>query len=181
MKTIALLRWTALNCPLVKFMLKLDSDTYLRPELFLSQINLLSPNAIYGQFRSFKAPHRQIFSKWYINQQNYPHHLYPPICVSIYFIPGKLTLKLYQSIIKKPQIVTIPALPLEDNYLGILAEKANIPRKQFKGLRRATSKDINFTALKNSTHSIFSEKLLEKDIKQFWNVFKQVDYPDQQL
>lgn len=176
LKTIAALRWTALNCPLVKFMLKLDSDIFLRPKLFLSQIKHLPSNKIYGRYRPIMSSRRNLQSKWYIDPQNYPYNKYPAMCVSTYFIPGILTLKLYQSIIKAPQIVTIPALPIEDNYMGILAEKAKIPRKQFTGLKMVTSKNLNYVTLTNCSKSIFYGKITEKTIKKFWNVFKTIDY-----
>ncbi len=65
-KVLGILRWTALNCPLVKFVIKVDDDSLLVSDNLLSFCNNMFPNTIYGHLWRNPKVFRNITSKWAI-------------------------------------------------------------------------------------------------------------------
>ena len=67
-KALALLRWTAINCPFVKFIMKADDDTVLIGDKLIQFTQYTNPEAIYGYL--WTEPHvcRDLqSSKWAIS------------------------------------------------------------------------------------------------------------------
>src|SRR5699024_10060050 len=105
LKGIGAIRWTALFCPKVRYMLKFDDDSFLRVDQLLHDLeHLPEPDTtnILGNLRPDEKPLREPASKWYISPLYYPHDLYPANARGIYLVPGHLTLSLYQAIVTEP-------------------------------------------------------------------------------
>lgn len=170
LKTIAAIRWTALNCYKARFILKLDTDTFLRPNLFLNQLSQLSLNYIYGPHRKPMPPNHDKFCKWYTDPLYFPYKMLPPALSTTYIIPGLLFGKLYQAIILKPQDLTLPALPIEDIYVSLLAFKAKIKILKFPGIV-FSGREKALSKYKNTSKSLIMN-LSNKTIKKFWDVLK---------
>src|SRR5699024_5517914 len=113
-KSVALLRWTSLNCPCVRYMLKFDDDSFIRVNRLLSQLKHMEPDNIYGMVPEHPAVNRDKSSKWYISPRVYPDRYYPQYTNGVYLVPGRLAIRLYEAIIDEPRNLTIPALPFED-------------------------------------------------------------------
>ncbi len=65
-KVLGILRWTALNCPLVKFVIKVDDDSLLVSDNLLKFCNNVFPNTIYGHLWRNPKVFRNV-SKWAIS------------------------------------------------------------------------------------------------------------------
>ncbi len=85
-KSLALIRWTAINCPFVKFIFKADDDIFIKSKGFISLCENFSPNAIYGIINRNSKVYRE--SKWAISEIDYPNQYYPTYMSSVYLIPG---------------------------------------------------------------------------------------------
>lgn len=168
LKTIAAIRWTAINCFKARFVLKLDTDTYLRPKLFLNQIQNLSLNNIYGAIRAPRFSNNR-FGKYCIYPLYFPYKTFPPAVITTYLIPGSLFSKLYQAIVTYPQTLTIPALPVEDIYLSILAYKAKIKLVHFHGLLWKNNKN-KCNLLNCTSKSIYIGSISDQTIIKYWNL-----------
>lgn len=171
LKSIAMLRWSALHCSKAKFIFKLDNDCYIRVKPFLEQIKSFSGDTIYGIYRMYEPVMRT--GKWYIDEWYHPQSTYPPLHAGPYLIPGPVALKLYEAIFSEPTVDTIPALPIDDAYVtGILSEKINIPRKYFSGLRELhdryfiTNDRENVNYLRSLT--VYFETLGDDDLRRIW-------------
>lgn len=175
LKSIAMLRWTAVHCSQAKFIFKLDNDCYIRVNPFLKQMTAFSGDTIYGIYRINEPVMRT--GKWAIDEWYYPHSTYPPYHAGPYLIPGPAALKLYEAILSEPTQDTIPALPIDDAYItGILPEKINYPRASFTGLRELHDRSYfqkndreNVKYL--STLTVYFETLGDVDLRRIWRQF----------
>lgn len=174
LKSIAMLRWTALHCPRTKFIFKLDYDCFIRVNPFLQQLQALPADTMFGLYRTVEpvlnTPDDQ-YSKWYIDPLRYPYTSYPPYIAGPYLIPGQRAAALYEAIITQPTVDTIPALPFDDVYItGLLAEKVAIPRSHFDGLLMLAGVDLsNMWNLQE--HTVFFEALDDIKLWYLWQFF----------
>lgn len=74
-KVLGILRWTAINCPLVKYVLKVDDDCLLVPDNLLQFCNKSEPSAIYGHLWRNPRVFRNVTSKWAISPQVSLYHM----------------------------------------------------------------------------------------------------------
>jgi len=65
-KVLGILRWTSLNCPLVKFVLKTDDDSLLVRNNLLDFSEKTFPNSIYGHLWRYPKVLRNASWKWAI-------------------------------------------------------------------------------------------------------------------
>ena len=166
-KATALLRWTTISCPFVKFMLKVDDDTLLLPKNLLEFIDKTEPDSILGHVA--ESPYTKVFrettSKWSISIEDYPESDYPEFIINSYLIPGIYIPGLYKTAIYR----CLPALPFEDAYItGIVAEKAGVRRSPMSNLRTTPCHDLDFE--KCSYHNI-AINLRGFDVKNIWEVW----------
>ncbi|XP_063302438.1 beta-1,3-galactosyltransferase 1-like [Pelobates fuscus] len=126
LKTLMGMEWVAKFCSSASYMIKIDSDVFLNVEYLIHQV--LRPelpvrtNYFTGQIYSNKRPIRSKANKWYMPPEIYPNKTYPPFCVgSGYVFSADLAKKIYEI----AQVV--PAIPLEDVFIGICLYVLNIP------------------------------------------------------
>ncbi|CAH2273075.1 beta-1,3-galactosyltransferase 2-like, partial [Pelobates cultripes] len=125
LKTLMGMEWVAKFCSSASYMIKIDSDMFLNVEYLIHQV--LRPelpvqtNYFTGQIYSNKRPIRSKANKWYMPPEIYPNKTYPPFCVgSGYVFSADLAKKIYEI----AQVV--PAIPLEDVFMGICLYVLNI-------------------------------------------------------
>lgn len=174
LKSISAIRWTALNCPKVKYMLKLDDDCFLRVNPILNQVAQLKADTIIGRYRNKTFVNRQkvgIKSKWYIDPLYFPYKQYSQYLAGTFMVPGKMALKIYQAIVSEPTTDTIPALPYEDVYTGILAEKAKLPMGEFEGIYHMINETETINLMKNNTKSIIWGEFDIPKLEKLWKLF----------
>lgn len=171
-KSVAILRWIALNCPFVRFLFKLDDDSFVRVNPLINMINQTKSNSIYGKWSGISMSfHQKPTDKWFISYKDYPHYFYPTYAAGLYLVPGPLTIKLYECIVQEPLGDTIPALPFEDAYItGILAQKSKIFRRNMKKQLFLENIDFNLTLKYSEYFLLWNIKNLNNILK-FWNIF----------
>lgn len=174
LKTISAFRWTAENCPKVKFMLKLDDDCFLRVNPLLNQIAHLKADTIVGRYRKNTFVNRQKEGekkKWYIDPLYFPYKRYSQYLAGTFLVPGAMTSKIYQAIVSEPTTDTIPALPFEDTYFGLLAEKAKLPMGEFGGIYHMVNETESANLLKNNSKSIIWGEFDIPKLEKLWRLF----------
>jgi hypothetical protein len=169
-KVLGLLRWTSLNCPFVKYMLKVDDDTVVLKNNLLNFCNSKHTDSIRGALMRSSAVFRGT-SKWSISEIDYPENYYPDYIAGPYLIPGSLILPLYETAVTK----ALPAVPFEDVYLtGIVANKLKIPRKRLSSLININGQ-CNMNELDICYHkkvSIFWQELDDSTIRKVWEKYQ---------
>ncbi|KAH9403680.1 Beta-1,3-galactosyltransferase 1, partial [Tyrophagus putrescentiae] len=150
LKSLAVLRWSALHCSKAKFIFKFDYDCYIRVDNFINQVKSFSPDKLYG-FKKFYSKVQRT-GKWAIDRWYYPYKFYPAYAPSMYLIPGNATLAMYETVTSSPTTDTIPALPIEDAYItGILAKKLCFPLAIYPNLNQKYKNDQRSFAYRTKT------------------------------
>jgi beta-1,3-galactosyltransferase 1 len=169
-KVLGLLRWTSLNCPFVKYMLKVDDDTVILKNNLLNFCDSTPPDSIHGFLWKNPIVIRGT-SKWSLNNIDYPEKYYPDYIGGPYLIPGSLILPLYETAITK----ALPAVPFEDVYLtGIVANKLHIPRKSLSSLIfvQEWCKILKLDFCYYKYVSIFWQGLGDSTIQKVWKTYQ---------
>ncbi|KAM4687169.1 beta-1,3-galactosyltransferase 5-like [Rhinophrynus dorsalis] len=119
------IKWAADKCQ-PQYILKTDDDCFVNTEklpAFLSHHNTAKTGLYVGS--AFPWEKRMVIrdpaSKWYVSYQDYNLDRYPPYASGIGYI---LSLDAARAVLRMAQD-TAP-LPIEDAYMGILAEKAGL-------------------------------------------------------
>ena len=77
-KILALLNWANINCPKLAFLLKCDDDFYLDwPNLFEYIAEKNSTDMLYGRVNTYTSVHRNVLSRWFMPESDYPASDYP--------------------------------------------------------------------------------------------------------
>ena len=169
-KAIGLLRWTALNCPYVKFMLKVDDDSLILPNNLIQYCDTSASDSILGYL--WRKPFvRRGSDKWSISREDYPSNQYPDYIGGPYLIPGPAALALYETAITN----SLPAIPFEDVHItGVVAEKCMIPRKHLTSLLYLSMgcqpTELDYCFYQNYT--IFWQNFDNKALRKVWNDFQ---------
>ncbi|XP_054159950.1 lactosylceramide 1,3-N-acetyl-beta-D-glucosaminyltransferase-like [Oppia nitens] len=130
-KATALLRWTALRCPYVKYFLKVDDDSYVMADNLMKYCDENDDNSIIGFLWTNVFVKRNSRDKWFISSDDYQSSTYPDYISGPYLIPGRYMLPMYETAVAH----YMPALPFEDVYVaGQLAKHLNITRKRWQSL-----------------------------------------------
>jgi beta-1,3-galactosyltransferase 1 len=169
-KALGLLRWTSLNCPFVKYMLKVDDDTVVLKNNLLNFCNSTPADSIHGVLRQNSSVFREK-NGWSISEIDYPENYYPDFIGGPYLIPGSLILPLYKTAVTK----ALPAVPFEDVYLtGIVANKLQIARKNLSSVIYLNGQchisKVDFCYHKNV--SIFWQGLDDLMIRKVWKKYQ---------
>lgn len=123
-KTLALLRWTLLNCINVKYVLKVDDDTFINAEL-LSRFVAIKDNVgkkqIYGEGPKGAEPLRDPKNKWYMPLSSYSQNFTQWI-ICAYLIDGAAISDLYVTWLEN-----LPSIAIEDLWLtSMVAGMVNV-------------------------------------------------------
>ncbi|XP_013779957.1 beta-1,3-galactosyltransferase 1-like [Limulus polyphemus] len=167
-KTLVLIRWASLYCPLVKFILKSDDDVFINSKTLLQVINTRNDShTLLGLLAHKWSPHRNKNSKWYVPPEIYPQDYYPDfIAGPAYLITGDSTALLYAAREETPHIY------LEDVYVtGLLAEKAGVRRLGLSGM----SNDRQFFTNISSLMLINSHGHNPQSLRNLWKWFNLLD------
>ncbi|KFV39879.1 Beta-1,3-galactosyltransferase 2, partial [Gavia stellata] len=117
-KTLMGMKWVASYCSGASFVMKTDSDVFVNTiyliEKLLRPVSPAPQNYFTGCLMKGHKPIRNIKSKWYISEEEYPGDKYPPFCSGTgYIFSGDLASKVVNA------SVTIKFIHLEDVYVGL--------------------------------------------------------------
>ncbi|KAJ8391694.1 hypothetical protein AAFF_G00086440 [Aldrovandia affinis] len=120
------LKWAAENCG-PQFILKTDDDCFVNTDYlprFLAEFNSMKTGLYAGSL--FAPGKRQVIrdplSKWYVSWDDFREEEYPPYASGIGYI---LSTDVVRRILKAAE--SVPPVPMEDAYVGILAKEAGVP------------------------------------------------------
>ncbi|KAM4704566.1 beta-1,3-galactosyltransferase 5-like isoform 1-T2 [Discoglossus pictus] len=119
------LKWATDRCQ-PQYILKTDDDCFVntnRLPSFLAQQSPIKTGLYIGS--SFSQEKRVVIrdpsSKWFVSQQDYDLDVYPPYASGIGYI---LSLDASKMVLR--MAASVPLIPVEDAYVGILAKRAGI-------------------------------------------------------
>ena len=116
----------------VRFVLKIDDDVYLHFPRMIWWLRTASlPEKLYGGYLLTKAkPIRKPLHKWHVSKQHYNKTYFPPYCNGpFYFMSRAVVLEVLEASFTEGS-----SLPLEDVFIGILAQKVGVKPIQLKDL-----------------------------------------------
>ncbi|XP_067885284.1 beta-1,3-galactosyltransferase 5-like [Heterodontus francisci] len=120
------LKWAVGTCK-PAYILKTDDDCFVNTDRlprFLARDNPIRTGLYVGSL--FAAEKREVirnpWSKWYVSQQDYGNERYPPYVSGMGYV---LSLDAAAAILRLATFIR--PIPVEDAYVGILAEAAGIP------------------------------------------------------
>ena len=169
-KAVGLLRWTAINCPFVKFMLKVDDDSVILTQNLLTFIESIEASSIYGYLWQNSSVWRGT-DKWSISAIDYSPNFYPDYIGGPYLIPGRHVLPLYETVVNK----CLPGLPFEDVYItGIVANETKIRRKKLSSLLylREGCRALVSDFCDYKSYTIFWQRLDDNQMRQLWQIYR---------
>ncbi|XP_060065208.1 uncharacterized protein LOC132545541 [Ylistrum balloti] len=128
LKTIHGMRWAVTNCARAMYVVSLDDDIYVAPDLLLGFLDKLpvrkTIKLFNGHLMTATSPVRDAkgtFQKWYVTTNEYPFQNYPDYIFGGFVIMSMSTVKSFTIAAQFTKI-----LKFEDVYLGILAAKLGI-------------------------------------------------------
>uniref|UniRef100_H2Y2P7 Hexosyltransferase n=1 Tax=Ciona intestinalis TaxID=7719 RepID=H2Y2P7_CIOIN len=128
-KLVSQLNWMTRFCRYSKFFMTTDDDVFVHVPNLLQFLENTSETIIYtGCVFSGSAPNRNKESKYYVPYSSYPGLFFPSYCAGAgYILSNTLVTKLFK------QSELIPALYIDDAYVGILAKSVNcVPQHNAK-------------------------------------------------
>ena len=114
----------------VRFVLKIDDDVYLHFPRMIWWLRTASlPEKLYGGYLLPKGkPIRNPLHKWYVSKQHYNKTYFPPYCNGpFYFMSRAVVLEVLEASFTEGS-----SFPLEDVFIGILAQKVGVKPIQLK-------------------------------------------------
>ena len=128
-KTIFGIKWMSEYCGNAKLIMKVDDDMVVNTKelidyfLSLTKQNLSAlKNKIFGKCKhAYKYPIRDVKDKHYVSRDDYAFDLWPNYCLGPAYILTNDTLNRLYKLSKE-----IKHIPMEDVYVGMLAEKLKI-------------------------------------------------------
>ncbi|CAH2297401.1 beta-1,3-galactosyltransferase 5-like [Pelobates cultripes] len=119
------MKWASERCQ-PQYILKTDDDCFVNTDhlpAFLANHNMAKTGLYVGSVfpREKRMVIRDHTSKWYVSRQHFQLEFYPPYASGIGYI---LSLDVTRTILNVAE--TIPPIPVEDAYIGILARRAKI-------------------------------------------------------
>ena len=116
----------------VRFVLKIDDDVYLHFPRMIWWLRTASlPEKLYGGYLLTKAkPIRNPLHKWHVSKQHYNKTYFPPYCNGpFYFMSRAVVLEVLEASFTEGS-----SFPLEDVFIGILAQKVGVKPIQLKDI-----------------------------------------------
>ena len=114
----------------VRFVLKIDDDVYLHFPRMIWWLRTASlPDKLYGGYLLPKTKAiRDPLHKWHVSEQHYNETYFPPYCNGpFYFMSRAVVLKVLEASFTEGS-----SFPLEDVFIGILAQKVGVKPIQLK-------------------------------------------------
>ncbi|XP_064469334.1 beta-1,3-galactosyltransferase 5-like [Ornithodoros turicata] len=130
LKSVMMLHWTTKYCRGIRFLVKVDDDTYLNIPNLIEALHTQRGDAIYGTHYHSAVPFRSMENKWYVSFEEYSEDTYPDyVGGPAYIISGGVLQLLYNATgVVKP-------FSMEDTYItGTCAERVGIPRIALMGV-----------------------------------------------
>ncbi|XP_069128553.1 beta-1,3-galactosyltransferase 1-like [Argopecten irradians] len=128
LKTISGLRWAVSNCARAAFVISVDDDIYVAPDLLLSFLDKLparkAEKLYHGRLIVQTSPVRDqtgIFGKWVVSMDEYAFKTYPHYIFGGFVIMSMRTVRAFTIAAMYTKL-----LKFEDVYLGILAARVGI-------------------------------------------------------
>lgn len=123
LKTVMGIEWIHKFCSQSSFVMKTDSDvfvnTYYLTELLLKKNK--NTRFFTGFLKQNERPIRQISSKWYMSENEYPRNAYPPFCSGTGYVFSTDVASLVYRISDN-----IPFVKLEDVFIGLCLAELDI-------------------------------------------------------
>lgn len=121
LKILSGIRWTFLNCPDVKFILKADDDTFVHLPLLIATLEgyyhkIDRNGAIFGNINGDAKVRRR--GMWKVKETDYPFPHFPPYAYgNTYVISANIAARIFST------SEYMPYIPIEDAFItGILAK-----------------------------------------------------------
>ena len=117
----------------VRFVLKIDDDVYLHFPRMIWWLRTASlPDKLYGGYLLPKTKViRDPLHKWHVSEQHYNETHFPPYCNGpFYFMSKAVVLEVLEASFTEGSSVF--SFPLEDVFIGILAQKVGVKPIQLK-------------------------------------------------
>ena len=158
-KSLFLIRWVQLHCPMARYLFKLDDDVFAvisDIRHYLKHIPSRNHYTIFGSVFKNSKPDRNPSHKWYAG--NYPNKVYPVyVSGTAYVLPCQILEQLFTA------ALTIPFVRLEDIFitgLSVAATNLTINHRQFPGFtyEKRNFFTVNFNTVK-TCHSVSTEQL----------------------
>ena len=130
-KVISGLTWSSSFCSNAKYIIKLDTDTWLNIRKLLTIIKangLQLQNAVGGTPQHGARPIRDPKNKWYIPATEYPGDVYPDYCSGPAYI---MPLKVARAIASVSR--QVPFIRMEDVYMGMCVDVLGFRVKHVTG------------------------------------------------
>ncbi|XP_062583421.1 beta-1,3-galactosyltransferase 5-like [Saccostrea cucullata] len=130
LKTIMGLNWVSQHCPNAKLSFYVDDDVFLivnNLRKFRKSRNQ-GPDMMLGKLLSHSVPYRDNTSKWFVSWEDYPFDKYPKYLAGYAYLMSADLVKKFALAVPYIQPISI-----DDTYLGIVAEKLKIVRKNQPG------------------------------------------------
>ncbi|XP_064471933.1 beta-1,3-galactosyltransferase 5-like [Ornithodoros turicata] len=130
LKSAMMLHWTTKYCPGVRFLVKVDDDTYLNVPNLVEALRVQRTDAIYGMLYHLTSAIRSLESKWYVTVEEYPGDTYPDyVGGAAYVVGGRVVELLYNA------TGAVKPFSMEDAYItGTCAQRVGIPRVLLRGV-----------------------------------------------
>ncbi|XP_069128551.1 beta-1,3-galactosyltransferase 1-like [Argopecten irradians] len=124
-KTINSLNWAVDRCSRVQYVVPIDDDVYVAPDLllaFLDQPNVRNSTYIYnGHILLNNLPIRDVNSQWYVTKSEFPFRNFPRYILGGFVIMSMPTVRTFVIAARYTKL-----FKFEDVYFGILASKTGI-------------------------------------------------------
>ncbi|XP_069128550.1 beta-1,3-galactosyltransferase 1-like [Argopecten irradians] len=128
LKTMSGLRWAASNCARAAYVISIDDDIYVAPDLLLSFLDKLpmrrAEKLYHGYLIRGSSPVRDgngMFRKWYVSTNEYAFKTYPNYIFGGFVVMSMPTVRTFLIAAMYTKL-----LKFEDVYLGILAVRVGI-------------------------------------------------------
>lgn len=121
-KTMMSYKWIVKHCPSSRFVFFSDDDFYVNIQNIVKfSYRNITNNTMYGHEQSYQKPIRNLRSKWYISEEQYPFDTFPT------FLSGGAILT-HISVVRRLLIAFpyVKIIDLDDVYIAIVAQKLNI-------------------------------------------------------
>ncbi|OCT93756.1 beta-1,3-galactosyltransferase 5 isoform X2 [Xenopus laevis] len=168
LKTIMGIDWISEHCPETKFVMKTDSDMFINT-FYLVQLlekKNQSSNFFTGFLKLNEYPIRNIFSKWYASEREYPGVKYPPFCSGTgYVFSIDVAQKIYNI------SMTVPFFKLEDVYLGLCLAILDIHLKELHTEQTFFPEKQTFSACRYSK-LVTSHGVKPNENIVYWNLLQ---------
>lgn len=166
-KTIMGINWVAQYCPKAKFSFYVDDDVFL----ILNNLKKLRKSTfresglMLGKVLSSSTPYRDNTSKWFVSWEDYPFDKYPKYLAGFAYLMTADVVKRFSL-----AIPYIQPIPIDDTYLGIVAEKLKIPLKNQYGFVMRKPGPVSYSAPKlNFLNTIAFHRISSPEsMKQTW-------------